>query len=431
MTVAQTLDAVSPDRSFRARVEELVARHQRLWREAAEGVPNLGPRCGRWRRFRTARATRRMILELAEETETHPDGERLQNEWRRDIRQRLQRFGEQRLGWPAGYRSLLFGDDFYATTVAFVRRARAFDDRLAMDDVGQAMRNLWIVNSLQMLFGAPVELTPSAFAYSMLYPYTDNLLDDPSLAIELKEGMNERLGRWLRGRRAVPCGSRERRIRELIAIIESDYPRGRFESVYQSLLAIHEGQIGSLRLQHGQGAPDRETVLRVQIEKGGTSVLADGYLVRGWLEADQEDFCFGYGAFLQLLDDLQDAAADREVGHATLFSVDLGRVPLDRLVGKLWSYMRRVVDGAASLRGADFDDRKDLILRNCTFLMMSAIAEHPELVSRGFRRSLERRWPLGFGAMRSLRGLAQRRFRQVRDVLQRRKRAESLWDLVT
>ena len=39
------------------------------------------------------------------------------------------------------------------------------------------MRNVWIGNNLQMLLGVPVCLTQGLFAYSMLYPVTDNVLD--------------------------------------------------------------------------------------------------------------------------------------------------------------------------------------------------------------------------------------------------------------
>ncbi len=430
MTLARDSTVSRADLRFGCRVAELVDRHRRRWASAAAETPRIERDVGFWRRFRNARATRRLIRELAERIEDHPDGRREVEAWRREIRERVQRFGERRFGWPAGYRDLAFGDDFYRVTAAFVGQARRFDPGARMEDVGQAMRNVWIVNSLQMLFGAPVELTPAIFAYSMLYPYTDNLLDDPALPATVKTGMNERLGRWLSGEPALPRGARELRIRRLLAMIESHYPRHRYDSVYQSLLAIHRGQVRSLRLQSGRPRPDRGSILATQIEKGGASVLADGYLIGGWLGAAEEDFCFGYGVFLQLLDDLQDAAADREAGHATLFSVDAGRRPLDRLVGRLWSYMRGVIDGAECLGGPGFADRKDLILRNCTVLMVSAIAERPDFFTRSFRRSIERGWPLGLRAMRALRRYGQKRLGRARRELERRKNVRSLWDLV-
>ncbi len=415
---------------FWGRFEALRDRHVRLWREAGDGEPRLGPRVGAWRRYQNARATRRLIGEIAERVEAHPDRPRDAVGWRCRLRERLQRFGEERFGWPEGYRQLALGDEFYGATVDFVRQARTFDAAIRMADVGQAMRNVWIVNSLQMIFGCPVELTPPVFAYSMLYPYTDNLLDDPALTTAVKDGMNQRLGRWLSGDRAEPRGARERRIRELVSRIEAHYPPHRRGDVFLSLQAIHRGQIHSLRLQRGRRPPGRDAILAIQVEKGGASVLADGYLALGRLDPDQEDFCFGYGVLLQLLDDLQDARADRAAGHATLFAVDAGGRPLDRLVGRLWSYMSRVLDETRCLSSPGLAAAKDLIRRNCTFLLMSAIADSPDLFSRGFRRSLERRWPLSFRAMRSLRRRARSRFERTRRVLEHRQGVESLWDLV-
>ena len=52
--------------------------------------------------------------------------------------------------------------------------ARKFDDDLPIGDIMQAMRNVWISNALQLLFGKEVYYSKANFAYSMLYPYTDN-----------------------------------------------------------------------------------------------------------------------------------------------------------------------------------------------------------------------------------------------------------------
>ncbi len=346
--------------------------------------------------------------------------------WKRHLRRRLQRFGEERFNWPVSYRKLVFGEEFTAATLDFARAAREFDASIELAEVGQAMRNVWIANSLQSLMGAPVELNRPIFAYSMLYPYTDNLLDDPDLPTAAKEGMNARLERWLRGAPAVPASERERQIRELVRIIERNLPRAEFGEVYDSLLAIHHGQIRSLRLQGNHGSVG--DVLSTQIEKGGTSVLADGYLALGRLDPAEEDFCFGYGVFLQMLDDLQDAESDRVAGHGTLFSLAEG--PADGLVSRLWHYMHCVVDEARGLGSPQFAECRDLILRNCTVLLVGAVAEYPQLVSRRFRRHLERRWPLGLRSMRALRRFAGSTLRESRERLERTHDLESLWGLL-
>jgi hypothetical protein len=182
--------------------DRLTPRHSachEAWRRARPQLPRLGPPTSRWRQWRNARATSRLIDEIAARVDDHPDQAAAQREWRDALRHRLQDFGERRFGWPDGYRRLLFGDAFYETSVAFARQARAFDPSLCLDDLWQALRNVWIGNNLQMLLGRPVRLTPGLFAYSMLYPVTDNLLDAPDRSADDQRAFNERFGARLIG----------------------------------------------------------------------------------------------------------------------------------------------------------------------------------------------------------------------------------------
>ena len=63
----------------------------------------------------------------------------------------------------------------------FVRQARQFDPDISAADIYQAGRNAWSMNLMQYLMGVPVEVTPAVLAYSLLYPYSDNYLDDPGI----------------------------------------------------------------------------------------------------------------------------------------------------------------------------------------------------------------------------------------------------------
>ena len=67
-------------------------------------------------------------------------------------------------------------EDFFNSTKSFIREAKKFNKSLSYMDIGQAMRNVWIVNILQAAFGEKVGLSKAIFGYSMLYPYTDNYL---------------------------------------------------------------------------------------------------------------------------------------------------------------------------------------------------------------------------------------------------------------
>ena len=425
---AEPLPVVAGETCLGNCVREFGDEHAVLWAATPVELPELGPPAGFRRQFGNARAAARLIDELAAEAERVPQGERERRLWRESVRARLQRFGELRLGWPAGYRRLVFGDAFFAASVAFAREARAFAPELPLDSLGQALRNVWIGNCLQMILGRSVTLNPSLFAYSMLYPLTDNLLDDSGVARSVKQAFHERFGRRLAGLPVSPASVHETAIWRLVERIEEEFPRRDFPRVHESLLAIHRGQLRSLRQQDEPGLTDAE-VLAISCEKGGSSVLADLYLVSGRATLAEERFAFGYGVFLQLLDDLQDVEEDLAAGHQTLFTRPAQAGPLDEPAARLARFIDLVLDGADLLAGPELADQKDLIRRNCTALLVDAVAQQPRRFSRRFRRALSRPWPFSLRAMRRLRRRAERRCRDAASSLQQRSGATSLLDL--
>jgi len=340
----------------------------------------------------------------------------------------LQDFGERRFGWPDGYRRLLFGDAFYESSVAFARQARAFDPSLPLDDLWQAMRNVWIGNNLQMLFGLPVRLNQGLFAYSMLYPVTDNVLDAQDRSPASKRAFNDRLGLRLHGTRVMATDASESNAFNLVGQIEEEFPRCRYTDVWDSILAIHRGQIDSLR-QQGRPLPETE-LFEISFAKGGASVLADLYLVRGAATMAQERFAFGYGVFLQLLDDLQDVTTDSAAGHHTLFTLAAEAGRLDDLTTRLMNFIDVVLDRERAGARAETSDCLDLVRRNCHCMLAAVISAQPSMFSRRFRRSVERQWPLSFRAMRRLRRRAQQRFQSTSQRLQTRRGVSSPLELL-
>jgi hypothetical protein len=410
------------------RVAALRDGHARLWKETPHELPSLGPATGWRRRFLNARAAARLIDELAAEVDHLPDERSERNAWQGRVRERLQDFGAGRLDWPAGYRRLLFADAFYAAALAFAREAHACHPEMPPDGVWQGLRNVLIGNSLQMLLDREVALRPGLFAYSMLYPLSDNLLDDTRVPAAEKRAFNERFGRRLAGLPVAVSAPGDAAVFALVARIEEEFPRASFGDVYESLLAIHRAQGRSLLQQDEPRLPDDE-ILAISCEKGGTSVLADLYLVCGRASTPEEGFAFGYGVFLQLLDDLQDVGPDLEAGHQTLFTRAARRGPLDGPTARLARLIGRVLEGADVVAGPAYADRRDLIRRNCLTLLVGAVSEQPARFTRRFRRAIERQWPLSLRAMRRLRRRAERRGREASASLRRRAGASSLLDL--
>lgn len=409
------------------RVASLRDEYAARWERTPPRLPPLGDPAGWWRHVTNARAARLLMDGLASQACNVPADTNQRQAWRDQVRERLQQFGASRLGWPAGYRRLVFGDAFFTASTDFARQARVFDPDLPLGDLWQALRNVWIGNSLQMLLERPVRLTGSLFAYSMLYPLTDNRLDDTTVSPAAKRAFNERFGRRLAGARVCPEGAAEAAVFRLIETVEEEYPRDRFGDVHQSLLAIHAGQVKSVTQQDDPNLSDAR-LLSISCEKGGSSVLADLYLVAGAASPDEERFAFGYGVALQLMDDLQDVEHDRAAGHQTVFTRAASRGPLDEPAARLLHFIDGVLDDGPCFAGPAFADRKDLLRRNCRSLVVGSMAEHPWRFTRGFRRRVAVQWPFALPAMRRLRRRAQRRFADAERELRRQTGARSLLD---
>ncbi len=407
---AATCAAPPAAAGFDVRVRALRERHVALWARTPVAPPEAGPPVGRWRQWANARAARRLLDDVVRELGRLPEAEAQRLAWAEALRERVERFGEERLGWPDGYRRLPFADAFLDTTLAFVREARRVAPGLSVDQLGQALRNVWIGHTLQLFLGRPVRLGPGLFAYSLLYPLTDNWLDDAGTDAGEKRAFQERFGRRLAGWSVKPTGAREATIFGLVERIEREFPRAAFPSVYESLLAIHAAQSRSLA-QDDPRAPDEAAVLEISFEKGGTSVLADLYLVAGEANEHEQAFAFGYGVFLQLLDDLQDVDEDAAAGHETHFTRARRRGALDAEASRLLRFIDRVLDDARGLAPAP--DLPDLVRRNSRGLLVATVAARPSLVSRGLRRRLQAECPLRFAAFRRLKRRALRSWHGV------------------
>jgi hypothetical protein len=218
----------------------------------------------------------------------------------------FERFAKAGLDLEDEHLGLLLNGGFSAMGTQMARGARRFDPSINPADVFQATRNAWTAGGLQVLLGREMRLTPAIFAYSMLYPYTDNYLDDTGVPSEEKLKFNARIRRRLSGEMIAPAHKGEARLWQLFELIEGQYCRADWPQVYASLLAIHQAQENSMRQRGSPPSVHGSDVIKLSFEKGGASVLADAHLAAGSLSREEAQFVFGWGALLQLVDDLQD-----------------------------------------------------------------------------------------------------------------------------
>ncbi len=314
---------------------------------------------------------------------------------------------------------VIFSGAYKQITKDFVRMSRQFDPAIDLDDIFQACRNAWIMNGIQFMMGYKMELTPSVFAYSMLYPYSDNYLDNQAISRQVKMEFTKRFRARLCGQDVTPQNEHETSIFRLVEMIEGQFNRERYPKVYASLLAIHDAQTRSLRLIEPEAHLNGEKILQISFEKGGTSVLADGYLVAGDLPPNLERFCFGFGVTLQLLDDMQDVNQDQETGQHTLFSTESENKTRDVLAAKTLHFGEKVFNHLDSFGGYKIPVYKSLIKKSVETMLLETILLNGSFFSPGFMKKTESYSPLSIAYLKKRRSrLSPQRISYMKKIME-------------
>jgi hypothetical protein len=244
--------------------------------------------------------------------------------------------------------------------------------------------------------GLPVQVTPAAFAYSLLYPYSDNYLDDAGIPAEAKAAFNDRFRRRLAGENPAPDNSREQIIFDLVSMIEGQFARTHYPQVFESLLAIHAAQGRSLSLQRRVELAEDIDVVGISVEKGGASVLADGFLVAGSLTPAQQEFIFGYGVLAQLMDDLEDVHPDRRAGRLSVFSQLAGHSPLDDVTNRAFHFGARVLEPIDHFASTNAMPLQGIVQRGAVLLLITLAAQADQFYTRRYLQELQAYLPFRF-----------------------------------
>jgi hypothetical protein len=383
-------------------VEAQVAQAIEVWQVRASQPACADPRyCLKQQRERE-QAYDAALREAEREARTAPrtPSERITSQER--ITASFARFAAAALDLKGEAIQLLTGD-FLPVGTKLAHWARQFDPNLSMPDIVQACRNAWTACGLQPLLGEPIALTPSILGYSLLYPYTDNFLDGVDVSADAKHSFSERFRQRLRGESITPQSDHESALWQLVGLIEGQYSRNLCPQVFDCLLAIHRAQEQSIgQLNSAQSWPAAE-LLQMSCAKGGSSVLADACLARGWLSPQESRFAFEWGVLLQLGDDLQDVREDLLCGSATLFSraAALG-TPLDALATQLLSFGDQVADHLDALPSGE-PMLKELLRMSWRSLIVGAVGDSPQFFTPEFLAATERTSPFRFAFMRARR----------------------------
>ncbi len=342
-----------------------------------------------------------LFQEKIKELQKHKNAQQLRKDRRKAFFPVFKAFLERVFDFEKDHLQLILSEEFKNVSKDFFFKARDFGPELKPESIYQGMRNVWIMNGVQLMANVPVKITPSVFAYSMIYPYSDNFLDDLAVTKEEKQIFSERFNDRLHGEDILPQNFTEQQLYKLIAMFEEEFPRSEFAEVFQSLFAIQKGQTDSLKMIKGDGFSDKE-IQTICFEKGGASVLADGYLVAGKLTRQQERALFGYGVYLQLLDDIQDVEEDLSASTKTMFSY-LQKKEMEKFVNKTIHFGRVALDEMRCFMGEKNDDFLNLMNRSIEIMIIESVGLNNTWYSKDYLTELEKHSPLHFAFVREKR----------------------------
>lgn len=296
--------------------------------------------------------------------------------------------------------------EFEENTECFMERAKAFDEKLSMENIWQAMRNYFIYAIISNLQGERQNCRDTILGYSLLYPYTDNYIDELHRKSADKNSYNDLIRKTLLGEDITPKNDYEEKTKQLLKLVLNHYSEDSCKQKETSLLLLLmlEAQEKSILQIHRFGIKrlSTEEILRISTYKGGLSVLLD-YLFSIDFDAasvTQDDIFFYlcFGLILQLADDLQDITEDKKKHSQTLMTICRHKKMLEATVNRLLHFTQTCI--------TDFSPKNpqlhNFMLQNCQLMLLAAVAQNTKYFSKSYLEKIEPHLPFSISYMEHL-----------------------------
>ena len=313
-----------------------------------------------------------------------PEGKEQQAQWELDLESDFMDFAQREkiISLSEWMRPEVI-DGFKREAKHFVNRVREFDGDLSLAQIWQSMRNYFIYAVIVEMQGEAQNARDPILAYSLLYPYTDNYIDDEQIAKPEKERYNRMIALKLKGQAVEPQNLLEEKTCRLLQMILEAYEGAKKQRIAETLLQLLEAQ--NLSIGQQQAEVTEEQILEISIWKGSTSVLADYlFATTDWTEYE-ETFYLKFGFLLQLVDDLQDIEEDQKAERNTLMTVARNRKRLEQRVNRLLWFTWNVI--------REFEPRnpelKRFVLKSCVEISLLTAAMSPQFFSKRYLKALE------------------------------------------
>ncbi|KAJ9618409.1 hypothetical protein H2203_009005 [Taxawa tesnikishii (nom. ined.)] len=269
-------------------------------------------------------------------------------------------------------------------------------------DIQRAASNVWPMLYFQQLRGHPARLTNTMLGFSLLYPLTDDVLDDTSIPKSVRKDFAARFSRLVSHGDSQPNGTlHESRVWHMFQLIEDEWPRAEHPKVY-ALISRFWGSLG------------RDSA------KGALQLLCDAHLANPGsgvpVSHDEDVFASHFGAVVQFVNDARTVDEDLAVGQYTAFNLLHERgESLDAVVEwLLWYFqeaferdghtetLKKTGSGGGDPGATAREGLVHLIRGRLTFEFLVGVARNAEKLSPQMVEGLERHSVLPLDLMRQL-----------------------------
>lgn len=327
-----------------------------------------------------------LMMQWRKLSKTFPTQRKRQLGWKLEMDKMLEGFleKEQILKIRENMTQEMF-EDFQSETKRFVRKTRRFDQELSTENIWQALRNYFIYAVIGDLQGQPQDCKEAPFSYSLLYPYTDNYIDDKKHTPQQKQDYNFMISQVLKDMPVEARGKLEEKTHQLLFIVMDSYSGDKRKEIQNLLIWMLEAQKESICQQTGERKLTEEEVLRISVYKGGLSVLIDYFFATEELNKEEISFYLKFGFLLQLADDLQDIKEDQISGSRTLAVLCAEEGRLEEFVNRLLHFIRDVFETFSPVNS----NLKNFMKEHCYSLVMSAAVSNRKYLSKDYMDKIE------------------------------------------
>lgn len=297
-------------------------------------------------------------------------------------------------------------EEFEENTECFMERARAFDETLSIENIWQAMRNYLIYAIIVNLQDEHQNCRDTILGYSLLYPYTDNYIDEFHRKNTDKNFYNDLIRKTLLGEDIIPKNDYEEKTKTLLRLVLNHYSNDiskQKEASHLLLLMLEAQEKSILQIHHfGIKKLSAEEILRISTYKGGLSVLLDYMFGIDFdvtcISPEELIFYLSFGLILQLADDLQDITEDKKKHSQTLMTICHHKKRLEATVNQLLHFTQTCI--------TDFSPKNPqlhtFMLQNCQLMLLSAVAQNTKYFSKSYLEKIEPHLPFSISYMEHL-----------------------------